>query len=124
MLRARDARTFKRGLSRPKVIFLFNLLFAVVVGLTSYYRDGGIKGVREMDKKLEVEQQSVKRLKAENNVLRRKVQSIQEGSYLMEKFARENLNLSRGNEIVFRFSDGPKPDGEPATSKKQGFQTE
>ncbi|MEE8484178.1 MAG: septum formation initiator family protein [Nitrospinota bacterium] len=124
MLRAKEARTFKRGLSRPKAIFLFSLLFAVVVGLTSYYRDGGIKGVRERDIKLEMERQSVKRLEAENNVLRRKVESIEEGSYLMEKFARENLNLSKENEIVFRFTDEPKPDGEPAPAGKQGVQTE
>ncbi len=124
MLRAKEARTFKRGLSRPKAIFLFSLLFAVVVGLTSYYRDGGIKGVRERDKKLEMERQLVKRLKAENNVLSRKVESIEEGSYLMEKFARENLNLSRGNEIVFRFTDEQRPDGELAPTEKQGLQTE
>ncbi len=124
MLRAKEARTFKRGLSRPKAIFLFSLLFAVVVGLTSYYRDGGIKGVRERDIKLEMERQSVKRLEAENNVLRRKMESIEEGSYLMEKFARENLNLSKENEIVFRFTDEPKPYGEPATAQKRGVQTE
>lgn len=103
MLRVRKSGNTGVGISRAKSLFLLSVVFALVVGSASYFKNDGIRNVVDVEKKLEHEKKEVERLQAENNLLRRRIKSIQEGSYLMEKFAREKLMLGKENEVIFRF---------------------
>jgi cell division protein FtsB len=53
------------------------------------------------------------RLQKENEALRRRVYSIRNDDDYLEKVAREELNLARPGEIVYRFQSDRSRSGEP-----------
>jgi len=107
MLKAREHKNLGGATGRAKYVFLASLVFASAVGVISYYKEGGLNDLMNMDKKLERHRWALKRMEAENSLLRRRIKSIRDDSYLIEKFARERLHLVKENEIVFRFYDEP-----------------
>lgn len=102
------------GGGRARPLFFFSLLFAVVVFLASYFKADGIRSVFEYDHKLAADMEGLKKIQAENEALREKIRSVRDGSYLMEKYAREKLLMARQNEVVFRFhEEAPALDKRP-----------
>lgn len=99
----RETRAVGSGPNRSRRLFAFSLFFAITVGLASYFKNEGIRDLIHHDNKLERQRWVVKKLKAENSLLRRKITAVHDDSYLIEKFAREKLRLAKNNEIVFRF---------------------
>lgn len=95
------------GGGRARPLFFFSLLFAAVVFLAVWFKDEGIRSVLEYDHKLAAEMEGLKKIQAENEALKEKIRSVREGSYLMEKYAREKLLMARQNEVVFRFYEAP-----------------
>lgn len=96
------------GGGRARPLFFFSLLFAAVVFLASWFKDEGIKSVLDYDHKLAAEVEGLKTIQAENEALQEKIRSVRDGSYLMEKYAREKLLMARQNEVVFRFHEEPR----------------
>lgn len=94
------------GGGRARPLFFFSLLFAAVVFLASWFKEDGIKSVFEYDHKLAADVEGLKKIQADNEALREKIRSVREGSYLMEKYAREKLLMARQGEVVFRFHEG------------------
>lgn len=109
MLRARELIRSNRATNRAKYLFFLSLVFALTVGAASYFKDDGIRSLIDRDHKIERDRRQLKRLEAENSLLRRRIKSIHEDSYLIEKFAREKLHLAKENELVFRFYEEPLP---------------
>ena len=107
MLRAREHYRSNKGTNRARHLFLLSLVFAISVGAASYFKEDGIQDLIDSDRKVERQRMEQKRLEAENSLLRRRIKSIYDDSYLVEKFAREKLHLVKENEIVFRFYDEP-----------------
>ncbi len=101
------------GGGRARPLLFFSLLFLIVVFLASWFKAEGIKSVFDYDNKLAADMEGLKKLQAENEALREKIRSVRDGSYLMEKYAREKLLMARQNEVVFRFSEEPAPDKQP-----------
>lgn len=100
---AREVRVSGNNPNRSRRLFAFSLFFALTVGLASYFKDEGIRDLIHRDNKLERQRWTIKKLKAENSLLRRKITAIHNDSYLIEKFAREKLRLAKNNELIFRF---------------------
>ncbi|MFQ5432183.1 MAG: septum formation initiator family protein [Nitrospinota bacterium] len=109
MLGARELNRAGKGTNRAKYLFFLSVIFALSVGSASYFKDGGIRSLMDRDRKIERERMQVKRLKAENSLLRRRIRSIHDDSFLIEKYAREKLHLVKENEKVFRFFEDPHP---------------
>ncbi|MBI5178397.1 MAG: septum formation initiator family protein [Nitrospinae bacterium] len=78
------------------------------MALASYFKSDGIKSVMDGDRRLQTRTEEFKRIEADNAALRQQIRSVEENSYLMEKFAREKLYLAKRNEVVFRFKDEPE----------------
>ncbi len=100
------------GGGRAKPLFLLSISFAMVIGLASYFKVDGIRSVMDSDRKIQSRMEELKKTEAENAALRERIRSVQDGSYLMEKYAREKLYLARKNEMVFRFNEEKKGSGE------------
>lgn len=106
-------KAFWEGGGRARPLFFFSLLFAIVVFLASWFKADGIKSVLDYDHKLAADVEGLKKIQAENEALREKIRSVRDGSYLMEKYAREKLLMARQNEVVFRFHEEPPADKRP-----------
>lgn len=109
MVKAKVLEFVKGGGGRARPLFLFSLLFALVVFLASYFREDGIRNVIHSDHRLQSRKEDLKKIEEENAELREKIKSIKEGSYLMEKYAREKLFMVKDDEMVFRFYESPAP---------------
>ena len=101
-------RFFRGGGGRAKPLFFLSVAFVAVIGFASYFKVDGIRSVMDSDRKIQARMEDLKKAEAENSLLRERIKSVQDGSYLMEKYAREKLYLSRKNEVMFRFQDGPE----------------
>jgi cell division protein FtsB len=109
MLGARELNRASKGTNRAKYLFFLSVIFAVSVGAASYFKEDGIRNLIDRDRKIERERMQIKRLEAENSLLKRRIQSIHDDSFLIEKFAREKLHFVKENEKVFRFYEEPQP---------------
>ena len=109
MLGARELSRASKGTNHAKYLFFLSVIFALTVSAASYFKEDGIRNLLDRDRKIERERLQVKRLEAENSLLRRRIQSIHDDSFLIEKFAREKLHFIKENEKVFRFYDDPQP---------------
>ena len=109
MLGARELNRAGKGTNRAKYLFFLSVIFAFSVGTASYFKEGGIRSLIDKDRKIERERRQIKRLEAENSLLTRRIRSIHNDSFLIEKFAREKLHLVKKGEKVFRFYDGSHP---------------
>ncbi|GAK60788.1 cell division protein FtsB [Candidatus Vecturithrix granuli] len=80
------------------------LLLAVMV-LTLFNPDSGIPKVREVQ---QIKQQlvaEIEQLKAENDQLAQKIEAMKTDPFWQEKIAREELNMARPDEIIYKFSE-------------------
>ena len=109
MLGARELNRAAKGTNRPKYLFFLSLIFALSVSAASYFKEDGIRNLIDKDRKIELERREIKRLEAENSLLKRRIESIHNDSFLIEKFAREKLHLVKEDEMVFRFYEDPQP---------------
>jgi cell division protein FtsB len=90
---------------RAKSLFILSLGFFLIVSLASYFKADGIRAVFDSDRKLRSKIEDLKKAEQQNTELQEKIKSVQDGTYLMEKYAREKLLLSKKDEMVFRFHD-------------------
>lgn len=113
-MKAKLLTFIRSGGGRARPLFLFSLFFALIVSLASYFREDGIRHVVSSDRRLDARKEELKSREAENAELRARIKSVQQGSYLMEKYAREKLLMSKQDEIIFRFYETPPPPPVPA----------
>jgi len=109
MLGARKLNRASKGTNRAKYLFFLSVIFALSVGAASYFKEDGIRNLIDRDRKIERERRQIKRLEAENSLLKRRIRSIHDDSFLIEKFAREKLHFVKEDEKVFRFYEDSQP---------------
>ncbi len=106
---------FQRNLLRKQVyqekrkqsIFIYFLLIVINLYLlwSLVFDDNGyFKYLNLKEKRLELTNE-ISLLEKENKQLKKQITQIQEDPFYMEKLAREQLNLSRPDELVFIFED-------------------
>jgi cell division protein FtsB len=113
-----------------------SLLYLLGVGiiLLSFITIVGERGVfhlwRLKGEKGRLDEQNY-RLQKENEGLRQRISRLRHDDFYLEKFAREELNMVRPGEIIYRFppSDPKKtrssaPSGSPVGSRPSAAQTE
>ena len=97
---------------RPKILFYFSLVLAVVISIFSYYKEDGFRNISKTDEKINSEKELLKRVKDENSLLRYRIKTARDDPHNIEKFAREKLNLVGKDDLVFRFyEDGSRDIG-------------
>jgi cell division protein FtsB len=89
--------------ARPKLLFYISIALVATMAVVSYFKKDGFRALFQIDDQIKKEEQTLKRLKEENRLLRNRVKTAREDPYHVEKFAREKLNLAKEGDVVFRF---------------------
>ena len=100
-------------------------LVLIIVGLT-VYTVAGDRGAlhlwRLRSEKAKLDEQNF-RLQKENETLRQRITLVRSNNFYLEKLAREELNLVRPGEVIYRFPSARSEDrrvapGEPKTAAR------
>jgi len=83
-------------------IYLLASLIVVIAAVTLVGERGALHLWRLLEEKSRLDAQNY-RLQRENEALRRRISRIRNDNHFLEKLAREELNLARPGEVVYRF---------------------
>jgi cell division protein FtsB len=95
-------------------VLLLLLLFYAVIG-----DRGAIHLWRLQGEKAKLDEQNY-RLQKENQALREKITRLRSDDLYLEKIAREELNMARPGEVIYRFQLPPAADGRARLSNVPG----
>ena len=105
-------------------LFILSLLILGVLGERGAFHLWRLQG-----EKAKLDEENY-RLQKENETLRKRISMLRSDDFYLEKLAREDLNLVRPGEIIYRFPSEPKKSGDenvsgdrresrPSTAQKQ-----
>jgi len=83
-------------------LYLLGLLILLLSLVTIVGERGVLHLLRLRGEKRQLDEQNY-RLEKENEALRRRIARVRDDNYYLEKLAREELNLVRPGEVVYRF---------------------
>ena len=89
-------------LSQSGIFYFLGALILLLVTVTIVGERGAIHLWRLRGEKSKIDEQNY-RLQKENAALRQRVSRIRYDNYYLEKLAREELNMVRPDEVVYRF---------------------
>jgi cell division protein FtsB len=111
--------------SKVSSVWLVYVLSALIVLLALYTAVGDRGAIhlwRLRSEKAKLDGQNY-RLQKENETLRRRVALVRNNNFYLEKLAREELNLARPGEVIYRFpaaqSEQPDPPREPGADSSK-----
>ncbi|HEX5605194.1 MAG TPA: septum formation initiator family protein [Candidatus Binatia bacterium] len=114
---------FRFSIPQRWLIYLFSALIVLLALITVVGERGVLHLWRLRGEKNRLDEQNF-RLQKENEALRQRISRIRNDNAYLEKLAREELNLVRPGEIVYRFSNSAarpadqKPDSRPGTKPR------
>lgn len=106
---------FRFSIPQRWLIYLFSTLIVLLALITVIGERGVLHLWRLRGEKNRLDEQNF-RLQKENEALRQRIYRIRNDNAYLEKLAREELNLVRPGEIVYRFSN---PGNRPANQKPE-----
>ena len=95
-------------ISQRHVFYILGTLIVVLVVVTIIGERGAVHLWRLRGEKIRIDEQNY-RLQKENEILRQRVLRIRHDNHYLEKLAREELNMARPGEVIYRFPN-TKPD--------------
>jgi cell division protein FtsB len=95
-------------ISQRHLLYVLGGLILLLAVVTAVGERGAIHLWRLRGEKSRIDEQNY-RLQKENEVLRQRVSRIRNDNHYLEKLAREELNLVRPGEVIYRFPKS-KPD--------------
>jgi cell division protein FtsB len=95
-------------ISQRHLLYVLGGLLLVLVVITIIGERGAIHLWRLRGEKIRIDEQNY-RLQKENDTLRQRVLRIRHDNHYLEKLAREELNMARPGEVIYRFPN-TKPD--------------
>jgi cell division protein FtsB len=93
-------------IKKRRLIFLtlsFLVFFYLIISLI--FGDMGLIKYMELNKKRAELENQIKQIEIENKNLRSDIRKLKEDPFYMEKHAREDFNLARPDEYIFRYDD-------------------
>ena len=106
---------FRFSIPQRWLIYLFSALIVLLALITVIGERGVLHLWRLRGEQSRLDEQNF-RLQKENEALRQRIYRIRNDNAYLEKLAREELNLVRPGEIVYRFSN---PGNRPANQKPE-----
>jgi cell division protein FtsB len=106
---------FRFSIPQRWLIYLFSALIVLLALITVVGERGVLHLWRLRGEQNRLDEQNF-RLQKENEALRQRIYRIRNDNAYLEKLAREELNLVRPGEIVYRFSN---PANRPANQKPE-----
>ena len=117
-------------ISRRHLLYVLGGLILVLAVVTVVGERGAIHLWRLRGEKNRIDEQNY-RLQKENEALRQRVSRIRNDNHYLEKLAREELNLVRPGEVIYRFpkskpdkdqrdlvNEAPAAESRPSTARK------
>ena len=109
-------------LSRRRILYVLGFFILSLSALTAVSEHGVFHLWQLKSEKAKLDQENY-RLQKENQSLRQRVSKLRNDNFYLEKWAREDLNLVRPGEIIYRFpssasgksSDGTLNDDRPGS---------
>jgi cell division protein FtsB len=98
----RSMMALRLRLTRSWPIYLFGSLILLVALVTIVGERGALHLWRLRGEKNRLDEQNY-RLQKENESLRQRLQRIRNDNHYLEKLAREELNMARPGEVIYRF---------------------
>ncbi len=118
-----DGKRLNRANStaEPPTFFQRNLrliLAIVIVGLTVHdvFGSHGFVAMRQIQHEISTLQSQLADLNNENDSLAKQVNDLKTNPKLIEGIARDEMNLARPGEFIFKISPAPKPAHQPPSS--------
>ncbi|VAX19991.1 hypothetical protein MNBD_NITROSPINAE01-647 [hydrothermal vent metagenome] len=88
---------------RPLAIFAISALFMIFVVTCAWFKQNGFLDVQKLQMAIEKTKSEIDAKKAENNLFRVELSSLNHSDRYVEAIARENLGLVKPNEVVYEF---------------------
>jgi cell division protein FtsB len=85
---------------------LICLCFAVPIAGWIWYGEGGVNHLRQTEEERQACIERIRKLAAENQILIEEVNRFRTDMKYVESVARNELNLIRENEVIYRFGKG------------------
>jgi cell division protein FtsB len=106
-------------LSRRWLLWLLGCLLLGLSVVTIVGERGALHFLRLRQQKMRLDEQNF-RLQKENEALRQQISRIRHDDYYLEKLAREELNMVRPGEIIYRSagSERPRTENHPASEPR------
>jgi cell division protein FtsB len=101
-------------LSERWPIYIFGALLALITLVTLVGERGALHLWRLRGEKKHLDEQNY-RLQKENELLRQRLARLRNDDHYLEKLAREELNLVRPGEVIYRFSRPDSRGARPTT---------
>lgn len=95
--------TLPFDLSQRWFLCLLGLLLVLFSVLTILGERGALHLLRLRSEKMRLDEQNY-RLQNENEALRERISRIRHNDFYLEKLAREELNMARPGEVIYRFA--------------------
>jgi cell division protein FtsB len=96
----------KRVTSR--VVVLLAGVLTIVLLISFLFRKEGTSELQQTRQRVEVLQQEIERLRAENQQLAEQINSLRSSTFSIEKIAREELGMAREGEVVYVLEAGER----------------
>jgi cell division protein FtsB len=91
---------------RRRIMFLtFFFLGFLYLAVSFIFGDMGLRKYSELNKRKVLLEKQIKEIEKENSALRSDVKLLKEDPYYREKYAREEFELARPDEYIFRYDD-------------------
>lgn len=91
---------------RRRIMFLtFFFLGFLYLAVSFIFGDMGLRKYSELNKRKVFLEKQIKEIEKENSALRSDVKLLKEDPYYREKYAREEFELARPDEYIFRYDD-------------------
>jgi cell division protein FtsB len=87
---------------KVKLKFLFLVLFIFSIAYWTIFGDNGILKLKKIEQETEKVKAASEKIKLENERLKKEIKLLQEDKKYVEKVAREELGMTRKDEIIFK----------------------
>jgi cell division protein FtsL len=87
---------------KEKVQFLLLIFFIFLIAYWTIFGDNGILKLRKIEQENDKVKAASEKIKAENERLKKEIKLLQEDRKYVEKVAREELGMTRKDEIIFK----------------------
>jgi len=87
---------------KEKVQFLLLIFFIFLIAYWTIFGDNGILKLRKIEQENDKVKAASEKIKEENERLKKEIKLLQEDRKYVEKVAREELGMTRKDEIIFK----------------------
>jgi cell division protein FtsB len=87
---------------KTKIKFLLLIFFICFIAYWTIFGDNGILKLKKIEQESENVKAASEKIKAENERLKKEIKLLQEDKKYVEKVAREELGMTRKDEIIYK----------------------